>query len=77
MSRVQARKIAISPNHADYPALLAEALDWIHARQFDVAGAAKDLLVSTSQLIKLLKTCPAAFESVNRIRGELGLNRLR
>lgn len=77
MSRVKAAKISVSPKHTDYPSLLAEALDAIHVQQFDVAAAAKSLQISTSQLVKFLKNCPAAIESVNQKRVELGLGRLK
>jgi hypothetical protein len=76
LSRVISRKLAVSPNHVDYPALLAEALDHLSANQFDVTQTAKGFSISTSQLIKFLKSCPAGFEMVNRRRSELGLKRL-
>jgi hypothetical protein len=75
-SRVRAMKISVNPKHADYPALLAEALDQMAASLFNMADAAKNLTVSTSQLTKFLKTCPAAFEWMNRERTRQGLKRL-
>jgi hypothetical protein len=75
-SRVKSRKIQVNPKHADFPALLAEALDFTDSHGFDVAAAAESLNVSTSQLIKFFKACPASFELVNRKRETLGLNRL-
>lgn len=76
MSRVKSKKLGISQNHFDYPTLLAEALDHLAANDFDVAPTAKGLHISTSQLIKFLKTCPAAFELVNRKRIQNNLKRL-
>jgi hypothetical protein len=75
-SRVHSMKLSVSLQHTDYPALLAEALDQIVVHNFDVAKSAKSLSVSTSQLVKFLKTCPSALELVNRERLKQGLNRL-
>ncbi len=41
-TRRQGEKLPINPEHRDYPALLAEALDVIIARGFDVAVMVKD-----------------------------------
>src|SRR5262245_52614696 len=38
--RRQGEKMSVNPEHRDFPGLLAEALDVIVARRFDVAGAA-------------------------------------
>lgn len=70
------QKISVSKNHPDFATLLAEALDQIYDAKFDIAVAAARLGVSTSQLIKLLKPAPAAFQLVNRQRQDLGLRRL-
>ncbi len=75
--RVRAKKISVSQNHFDYPTLIAEALDFVALEDFDVSAAAKRLGVSTSQLVKFLKTCQAAFEAVNRQRVAGDLHRLR
>lgn len=75
-SRVRSRKIQVNANHTDFPSLLSEALDFTSSREFDVSAAANALGVSTSQLIKFLKACPACFEWVNRERETLGLKRL-
>ena len=63
--------------HADYPALLAEAMDVIVARRYDVAGAAGVLDVSMSQLAKLVRHNKKAFAVVNRGREDQGLPRLK
>lgn len=70
-------RIRVSPNHEDFPRLLAEALDFLAARQDDVRLAAKALGCSASQLVRLLKLEPRALEQVNRTRQERGLARLR
>lgn len=77
IGRVKGRKISVSPEHDDYPIILAEALDCILVAKFDVVDAAKKLQVSTSQLIKLLKAEPAAFEWLNRQRDSLKLHRIQ
>lgn len=70
-------RIACSPTHEDFPAMLAEALDVIEGSGFDVPKAALRLCCTTSQLIKLVKDHPAAFESLNRQRAERGMHGLR
>ena len=75
-SRVKSRKIQVNPKHTDFPALLSEALDFTNSHGFDVAAAAEALEVSTSQLIKFFKACPASLDFVNRERERLGLKRL-
>lgn len=75
-SRVKSKKIQVNVKHVDFPALLSEALDHTYDHGFQVNDAAKALHVSTSQLIKFFKTCPASFEWVNRERENVGLNRL-
>ena len=67
-SRHQGTKIVCSPNHRDYPALLAEALDVIASEKWEPKPAATRLGVSTSQLIKLVKDYPVAFELWNAER---------
>jgi hypothetical protein len=69
-SRTRGGKLAISPEHADYPALLAEALDHIAAADWDEAAAATTLGVSRTQLVNLLRHEPAAFTLLNRERSE-------
>lgn len=76
-SRRQGSQISVNPKHADFPALLAEALDVIHARGCDVAGAAGILGVSMSQLAKLVRHNRFAFAAVNDGRTSRGLRALR
>ena len=75
--RRQGRQVSISPRHRDYPALLAEALDVIVARRYDVAGAAGLLGVSMSQLAKLVRHEKHAFAMVNEGRARRGLPALK
>ena len=67
-SRVRKQRLSLNAKHADFPLILAEALDFIAAFEFDLAAVAKKLDISTSQLVKLLKSVPAALEGVNRER---------
>ena len=76
-SRRQGKQMSVNPNHRDYPALLAEALDLVVARKFDVAGAAGVLGVSMSQLAKLIRHDKQAFAMVNTGRVERGLPALK
>ena len=70
-------KIACNPEHHDYPALLAEALDVVWASGLDVGKAALRLCASTSQLTKLMKDHPPAFVRLNQARLAAGMHRLR
>ncbi|MDX2132733.1 MAG: peptide chain release factor-like protein [Planctomycetota bacterium] len=72
----RAGRIACNPQHADFPALLAEALDMAWACGLDVARAAARLACTTSQLVRLVKDHPPAFAMLNearRARGERAL----
>jgi hypothetical protein len=69
-SRTRGGKLAINPDHDDYPALLAEALDHIAATDWDEAAAATTLGVSRTQLVNLLRHEPAALALLNSQRAE-------
>jgi len=74
--RASRGRLAINDRHADFPALLAEALTVIMVcKQMSVA--ANHLQISSSQLIKLLKKYPPALNRVNEMRQASGLSRLR
>jgi hypothetical protein len=71
-SRSTGGKLAVNPEHEDFPPLLAEALDAIVGVDFELATAAEQLGITSSQLIKFLKVKPAALTWVNserRVRG--------
>lgn len=76
-SRRQGRKMSVNPHHKDYPALLAEALDVVFARRFDVAGAAGVLGITMSQLARLIRHERHAFAQINEGRAAQGLPPLR
>lgn len=63
-------RLSVSARHKDFPALLAEILDHLHASDADPREAASLLECSTSQLVRFLKVEPAAFALVNSWRRE-------
>jgi hypothetical protein len=75
--RRQGEKMSVNPEHEDYPALLAEALDVIVARRYDLAGAAGVLGITMSQLSRLVRHHKFAFGVVNDGRKAVGLAPLR
>lgn len=75
-SRCRGGRVAVNPNHADFPVILAEALDVAATLQFDVTRAAAVLGCSMSQLVKLFKLEPRALNWVNQERQVVGLRRL-
>lgn len=66
----------MNSRHADFPALLSEALDRIWTFR-DVKLAAEALGISTSQLVKLLAQEPPALQWVNALRASQGQGPLR
>jgi hypothetical protein len=76
-SRCGGRKIRINPEHSDFPALLAEALDILTECQADHRAAAGVLSVSATQLVRLLKEDPRALAWLNTRRAGLGLSPLQ
>lgn len=75
-SRVRAGKIACNPDHEDFPAMLAEALDVVVAAKHDMKRAAIRLSCTPSQLTKLIKDHPPALAALNRARDDAGLHPL-
>ena len=71
------RRVACNPKHWAYPALLAEALDVIHASALDMKAAAARLECSTTQLTRLIADHRPAFEMLNQSREDQGFHRLR
>lgn len=76
-SRVRGGKINVSVSHAEFPGLLAEALNWVGSTNFELPAAARRLGLSTSQLVKFLKSCPEAWQMVQQHRVAQGLPRLK
>jgi hypothetical protein len=75
-SRCPSGRIAVNPSHDDFPALLAEALDVLHAHNADIRKAADALGCTASQLTKFLKLEPKAFVQLNNDRRKRGLRPL-
>lgn len=76
-SRVKDRRIVLSADHADFPTLLAEAMDMLAALGYDMSKAAIVLGTTSSQLTKLLQKEPAAMACVNKERTMRGMRVLR
>ncbi len=75
--RCRSGRIVVNPDHDDFPALLAEALDVMLACDDDPKPAAQALGCSPSQLIKLLKDSPRALVLLNERRRQAGRHPLR
>ncbi len=70
-------KVHCNPGHADYPALLALAMDVLHAGGWDPKKTSLRLCCSASQLVKLIKDDPHAWAILNAAREEAGKHRLQ
>lgn len=75
--RLVGQRLVIAPDHEDYPAMLAEALDRLEAEGCAMAEAAGALAITPSQLARLFRRDPAAWTALNRMRHEHGLRRLK
>jgi hypothetical protein len=71
------RTFRINPDHHDFPAILAEALDLLEALRWEPARAANLLGCTASQIIRLLKLEPRALQVVNQHRQKRGEHPLR
>ena len=76
-TRCRNQRISCNERHADFPAMIAESLDAIDAKEFDVRKAAAALGCSASQLIRFIAKAPEALAAVNTVRVERGLHRLQ
>lgn len=75
--RSRGGKLQVNLAHADYPALLAEALDCLAAVDWDDRAAAGKLGVSRTQFIRFLQSEPLAMEQLNHYRSEQNLPPLK
>jgi hypothetical protein len=73
-SRCRGGRIVVSPEHDDFPSIVAEALDVLEALAMDLKPAAATLGCTPSQLTKLLKAEPRMLQHVNDRRRSLGLH---
>jgi hypothetical protein len=71
--RVRNGRIVLSSAHDDFPCMLAIAMDRLARERWHPAPAATALQVTTSQLIKLVRNHPAAFQYVNQQRADCDL----
>ncbi len=76
-TRCRGGRIQCSERHPDFPVMLAESLNAIHAKDYDVKCAAAALGVSTSQLVRFVGRVPEALHRVNAQRSEQGLRPLK
>lgn len=76
-SRCKVGRIKVSPKHDDFPALLAEALDQLDARDHNLTATAHALGITPSQLVRFLQREPSAMSKVNGTRQSRGLCPLR
>jgi hypothetical protein len=76
-NRRSGTRIDVATEHDDFPAILAELLDALHALAFDVSAAADHFAVTGSQLVNLLRSHPPALAAVNAARGKAGQHRLK
>jgi len=74
--RVNVQRIRVATDHADFPAILAEALDFLEANGCVVPTTSEKLGVTSSQLLRLVRSEPAAWTWLNRRRAELDLGPL-
>jgi len=70
-------KISCNPEHEDFPALIAEAMDVVDACGADLRNASLRLGCTLSQLIKLLKDHPPAFVQMNAARCARGMHAIK
>lgn len=75
--RCRGGRLHISAVHADFPAMLAEALDELEAADWIAVQAAARLDCTVSQLVKFLRKEPRALQQLNRHRKDSGLPPLR
>ena len=76
-TRCVSGRIQCSEKHDDFPVMIAEALDAIDAKEFDVKLAAAALGCSTSQLVRFVGRIPEALGKVNSEREQRGLKKLK
>ncbi len=76
-ARIRGGRIALRPDHEDFPSLLAELLDVLSEHQLDLRAASAALGITPSQIVRMLKMQPRALQQVNQGRGQQGKGTLR
>jgi hypothetical protein len=71
--RTRNGRIRINPEHDDFPAMLAIALDALAQHGWNVPEGSETLGCTASQLLKLLRNEPRAWRLLNRERQARGL----
>jgi hypothetical protein len=71
-SRARGGRLAISVDHDDFPALVAEALDQLAAHGMRMAPTAERLGVTATQLANLFRKDATAWTALNRRRAAVG-----
>jgi hypothetical protein len=74
--RCRSQRISVNPQHEDFPAILAEALNLLAVCGWEPREVAPHLKCSASQLVKLIQLEPHAFVELNSQRSERGLRPL-
>ncbi|MBL8848536.1 MAG: peptide chain release factor-like protein [Planctomycetaceae bacterium] len=77
VKRIQRGRIVVNPEHEEFPALLAIALDRLAALGWDSRAAAGSLSCTTTQLVRFVAEFPEALAELNRQRLAIGLRPLR
>lgn len=75
-SRLRGGRVSVNPRHADFPAILAEALDQLAAAQWEPRSAAARLGCTPTQIVKLLRAHPPALVELNTHRERSGRHRI-
>jgi hypothetical protein len=76
-SRCHGGRIAVSDEHDDFPALLAEALDVLEGTEMEIKEAAVRLGCSPSQLVRFFQLEPRAMAAINEHRRAKNLRPLK
>lgn len=76
-SRLKGGRIGVNPDHDDFPALLAEAMDVLEACEHEPGAAGPILGCSATQLVKLLKAAPRGLTVLNEKRSRTGKGAFR
>lgn len=77
LSRLKNKRLLISADHEDYPALVAEALDVLCFHHMNHPASAEVLRTSSTQLTKLFCQHPQAWQVLNVLRVQQGLSPLK
>ncbi len=75
-SRCRQGRLSVSPQHQDFPALLAEMMDALEMSSFSLPDVAEHFEVTASQLVKLLRGYHPALVRLNQARKQAGLRAL-